>query len=46
MSFHGGLIGVIIVSIWFAKKNNQNAFNYLDIVSISSTNWNFFWKNS
>ena len=24
MSFHGGLIGVIVVSIWFAKKNNQN----------------------
>ena len=34
MSFHGGLIGVIIVSIFFAKKNNQNPFNYLDIVSI------------
>ncbi len=34
MSFHGGLIGVIIVSIWFAKKNNQNAFSYLDIVSL------------
>ena len=34
MSFHGGLIGVIITSIWFAKKNNQNAFNYLDIVSL------------
>ena len=26
MSFHGGLIGVIIVAIWFAKKNNQNTF--------------------
>ena len=23
MSFHGGLIGVIIASIWFAKKNDQ-----------------------
>ena len=34
MSFHGGLIGVIIASIWFSKKNNQNAFNYLDIVSL------------
>ena len=33
MSFHGGLIGVIVVSIWFAKKNNQNSFDYLDIVS-------------
>ena len=34
MSFHGGLIGIIIVSIWFAKKNNQNPFDYLDVVSI------------
>jgi len=33
MSFHGGLIGVILVSIWFSKKNKQNAFSYLDIVS-------------
>ena len=24
MSFHGGLLGVIIASIWFAKRNNQN----------------------
>ena len=34
MSFHGGLIGVIIATIWFSKKNNQNAFDYLDIVSL------------
>ena len=34
MSFHGGLIGVIIASIWFSKRNNQNAFDYLDIVSL------------
>ncbi len=33
MSFHGGLIGVVIVSILFAKKNNQNPFDYLDTVS-------------
>ena len=33
MSFHGGLIGVVIVSILFAKKNNQNPFDYLDAVS-------------
>ncbi len=34
MSFHGGLVGVIVVSIFFAKKNDQNPFNYLDIVSL------------
>ena len=33
MSFHGGLLGVILASIWFAKKNNQNPYVYLDIVS-------------
>ena len=26
MSFHGGLIGVVLASIYFAKKNNQNFF--------------------
>ena len=46
MSFHGGLIGVIIVSIWFSKKNNQNAFNYLDIISLVAPIGIFFWKNS
>ena len=33
MSFHGGVIGIIIVTIIFAKKNYQNSFCYLDIVS-------------
>jgi phosphatidylglycerol:prolipoprotein diacylglycerol transferase len=44
MSFHGGLIGVIIVSIWFAKKNNQNSFNYLDIVSLVAPIGIFFGR--
>ena len=44
MSFHGGLIGVIITSIWFAKKNNQNAFNYLDIVSLVAPIGIFFGR--
>ena len=44
MSFHGGLIGVIIVSIWFAKKNNQNAFKYLDIISIVAPIGIFFGR--
>ena len=34
MSFHGGLIGIILISIWFAKKNEVSAFRYLDIVAI------------
>ena len=44
MSFHGGLIGIIFASIWFSKKNNQNAFKYLDIVSIVSPIGIFFGR--
>ena len=34
MSFHGGLLGVILASIWFAQRNNQNTYIYLDVVSL------------
>ena len=44
MSFHGGLIGVIIVSIWYAKKNNQNTFDYLDVVSLVAPIGIFFGR--
>ena len=44
MSFHGGLIGIIIVSIWFAKKNRRNPFNYLDIVSLVAPIGIFFGR--
>ena len=44
MSFHGGLIGIIIISIWFSKKNNHNPFNYLDIVSIVAPIGIFFGR--
>ena len=44
MSFHGGLIGVIFTSILFAKKNNQNTFKYLDIVSIVAPVGIFFGR--
>ena len=33
MSFHGGLLGIIVASIIFAKKNNQDPFVYMDLVS-------------
>tara|TARA_S200000501_G_scaffold378375_1_gene440632 strand:- start:1741 stop:2523 length:783 start_codon:yes stop_codon:yes gene_type:complete len=46
MSFHGGLIGVIIVSIWFAKKNNHNAFSYLDTISLVAPIGIFFGRIS
>jgi phosphatidylglycerol---prolipoprotein diacylglyceryl transferase len=44
MSFHGGLVGVIIISILFSKKNNQNAFSYLDIVSLVAPIGIFFGR--
>ena len=44
MSFHGGLIGVIIVSFWYAKKNNQNTFDYLDVVSLVAPIGIFFGR--
>ena len=44
MSFHGGLIGVIIVSVLFSKKNNQNAFIYLDVISIVAPIGIFFGR--
>ena len=44
MSFHGGLIGVIVASIWFSKKNNQNPFFYLDIISLVAPIGIFFGR--
>ena len=44
MSFHGGLIGVIIASILFAKKNNQDPFLYMDQVSLVAPIGIFFGR--
>ncbi len=46
MSFHGGLLGIILITFWFAKKNNQNPFNYLDIISIVAPIGIFFGRIS
>ena len=46
MSFHGGLIGVVIASIWFSKKNNHNAFKYFDIISLVAPIGIFFGRIS
>ena len=34
MSFHGALIGIIVASLIFAKKYNQDSFLYMDLVSL------------
>ena len=44
MSFHGGLIGIIAVSFWFAKKNNQDPFIYLDVISLVAPIGIFFGR--
>jgi phosphatidylglycerol:prolipoprotein diacylglycerol transferase len=44
MSFHGGLLGIIIVSILFAKKNNQDPFIYNDLVSLVAPIGIFFGR--
>ena len=44
MSFHGGLIGIIAMSVLYAKKNNQNSFIYLDVVSIVAPIGIFFGR--
>ena len=44
MSFHGGLIGVVLASIYFAKKNSQNFFIYLDVISIVAPIGIFFGR--
>ena len=44
MSFHGGLIGIIFASIFFAKKNNQDSFLYMDLVSLVAPIGIFFGR--
>ena len=44
MSFHGGVIGVIIFSIWYSKKTKQDVFKYLDVVSIVAPIGIFFGR--
>jgi phosphatidylglycerol:prolipoprotein diacylglycerol transferase len=44
MSFHGGLIGVIIASMLFSKKNNMNHFIFLDFVALTAPIGIFFGR--
>ncbi len=36
MSFHGGLVGVILTTYIFSKKNNIKTFIFLDLISMSA----------
>ena len=44
MSFHGGLLGIIIASVLFAKKNNQNPLLYMDQVALVAPIGIFFGR--
>ena len=44
MSFHGGLLGIIVASILFGKKNNQDPFIYMDLVSLVAPIGIFFGR--
>jgi len=44
MSFHGGLLGIIVASILFAKKNNHDPFIYTDLVSLVAPIGIFFGR--
>ena len=44
MSFHGGLIGIIVASIQFSKKHNQDSFLYMDLVSLVAPIGIFFGR--
>ena len=44
MSFHGGLIGVIIASVLFAKKYDQDSFLYMDLVALVAPIGIFFGR--
>ncbi len=44
MSFHGGVLGIIAASIIFSKRNNDNVFEYLDVVALVSPVGIFFGR--
>ena len=44
MSFHGGVLGIIISSFLFAKKNHDNVFEYLDVIALVSPIGIFFGR--
>ena len=44
MSFHGGLIGVIVASQFFSKKHKVDQFIFLDLVALSAPIGIFFGR--
>ena len=44
MSFHGGLIGIIMATFIFSKKHNINKYIFLDLISVSAPIGLFFGR--
>ena len=44
MSFHGGLIGIIVATFIFSKKHNINKYLFLDLISVSAPIGLFFGR--
>jgi phosphatidylglycerol:prolipoprotein diacylglycerol transferase len=44
MSFHGGLIGTILATLWFSKKNKINTYIFLDLISLVAPIGIFFGR--
>ena len=44
MSFHGAVVGIIIASILYSKKNNEDVLKFLDIVALVSPIGIFFGR--
>ena len=44
MSFHGGVMGIIVASVIFAKKDHDDVFEYLDVVALVSPIGIFFGR--
>ena len=43
MSFHGGLIGIIIATVIFCKKNNLEKYIFFDFIAVAAPIGIFFW---
>ena len=44
MSFHGALLGIVLITIWFAKKEKLNSFQLLDIIAVVAPIGIFFGR--
>ena len=46
MSFHGGLLGIIIAIYFFSKKNSKSFLSFMDLIAISAPIGIFFGRLS